>query len=212
MAIDSPEIAVFAKAPIPGYAKTRLIPTLGADGAARLQRALIERALATAIAARLGPVTLWCAPDPEHPAFVAAARRFGVALAAQASSDLGDRMLAAFEAAPGGLILIGTDCPCLEPRDLRAAAEATRSGADVVIAPAEDGGYGLIAATRPWPILFRDMPWSTERVARLTLERAAEAGLRLAQICPVWDVDTPADYARLTASGLLSARELAAPE
>ena len=62
-------VAILAKAPIPGFAKTRLIPLLGADGAARLQERLLERALATAVEAKLGPVTLWCAPDAESPFF-----------------------------------------------------------------------------------------------------------------------------------------------
>ena len=92
-------VAVLAKAPIPGYAKTRLIPLLGPEGAARLQGRLIERALATAVAAGIGPVTLWCAPDAEHPFFQRAPGARGVALAAQPDGDLGARMLAAFEAA-----------------------------------------------------------------------------------------------------------------
>jgi hypothetical protein len=113
-------------------------------------------------------------------------------------------MLACFEAAaPKGLVLIGADCPSLAPQDLRDAACALAEGADAVIAPAEDGGYGLVAARRPLPVLFRDMPWSTPWIASLTRERAAAAGLRLAELRPVWDVDTPADYHRLVDEGLL---------
>lgn len=199
-----PEVAVFAKAPVPGFAKTRLIPVLGLDGAAALQRRLIERAVATALAARIGPVTLWCAPDTEHEAFSDIEARFPIALRPQPAGDLGARMLASFECAgAGGLVLIGSDCPCLEPRDLRAAADALAAGADAAIAPAEDGGYGLIAARRPLPVLFRAMPWSTPWVASLTRERAAAAGLVLRKIRTVWDVDTPADYRRLAAAGLI---------
>lgn len=198
------EVAVLAKAPVPGFAKTRLIPLLGLDGAAALQRLLIERAVATALAARIGAVTLWCAPDTEHEAFFDLEARLPIALRPQPAGDLGERMLAAFDSAgAGGLVLIGSDCPCLEPRDLRAAAAALASGADAAIAPAEDGGYGLIAARRPLPVLFRAMPWSTPWVASLTRERAAAAGLALAEMRTVWDVDTPADYRRLVAAGLL---------
>src|SRR5215218_5030036 len=153
-------VAVLAKAPIPGYAKTRLIPLLGAEGAARLQQKLIDQALATAAAAEIGPVTLWCAPDVQHPFFWEAAQRHGAELAVQPGGDLGERMLAAFQAARHGkaLVLIGTDCPILTPRDLSAAA-VRLCKADVVMAQAEDGGYGLIAARRPIPELFDQMPW-----------------------------------------------------
>jgi uncharacterized protein len=203
-------LAVLAKAPVPGYAKTRLIPLLGPHGAAALQQRLIERALATALAARIGPVTLWCAPDDAHPFFQEAARRHGIRLAAQPDGDLGERMLAAFRHAPAGaaLVLIGTDCPILDPSDLRDVA-ALLSRADVVMAPAEDGGYGLIAARRPIPALFELMPWGTEWVAALSRERARREGLRLAEIGPTWDVDTPADFDRLYDADLLDIRDLA---
>jgi rSAM/selenodomain-associated transferase 1 len=192
-----PEVAVLAKAPIAGFAKTRLISLLGAEAAARLQERLIERALATAAEAAIGPVTLWCAPDDTHPFLREAARIHGAALAAQSAGDLGERMLAAFRAAPpDGLVLIGTDCPVLAPSDLAEAA-ALLAEADAVMAPAEDGGYGLVAAHRPIPELFENMPWGTERVAGLTRERAQAHGLRVVELRTVWDVDTPLDFERL---------------
>jgi uncharacterized protein len=94
---DRAGIAVFAKAPVPGYAKTRLIPMIGADGAARLQARLIKQAVATALAAALGPVTLWCAPNRHHDLFDSLAAKHGVNLHDQTGSDLGARMLHAFE-------------------------------------------------------------------------------------------------------------------
>ena len=203
------EVAVFAKAPVPGFTKTRLIPVLRPEGAAAFQRKLMEQAVRTALEAGIGPATLWCAPDPSHQAFADLAARFAVGLAPQVSGDLGARMLAAFDAAaPRPLVLIGTDCPSLGAQDLRDAADALRGGADVAIAPAEDGGYGLIAARCPMPILFRDMPWSTAKVMSLTRERARAAGLTLVERQTIWDVDTPADYERLVASGLLTVPEL----
>jgi len=203
------EVAVFAKAPVPGFTKTRLIPVLRPEGAAAFQRKLMEQAVRTALEAGIGPATLWCAPDPSHQAFADLAARFAVGLVPQVSGDLGARMLAAFDAAaPRPLVLIGTDCPSLGAQDLRDAADALRGGADVAIAPAEDGGYGLIAARRPMPILFRDMPWSTAKVMSLTRERARAAGLTLVESRTIWDVDTPADYERLVASGLLTVPEL----
>jgi rSAM/selenodomain-associated transferase 1 len=200
---EAAEVAVFAKAPIPGFAKTRLIPALGAQGAACLHAQLTEQAVAAAVCAAIGPVTLWCTPDTRHPFHGDLARRHGVRLAAQRGEDLGARMLAAFqEAASRRLILIGTDCPGLTPSDLHDAASGL-DGADVVIAPTEDGGYALIAAACPPPALFRNMPWSTDRVAALTRERAVAAGLKLQELRLLWDVDEPAHYERLAASGFL---------
>jgi uncharacterized protein len=202
-------VAVLAKAPVPGFAKTRLIPLLGAEGAARLQERLVDRALATALAAEIGPVTLWCAPDGTHAFFREAARRHGVRLAAQPEGDLGERMLSAFRAAPGGqaLVLIGTDCPVLDPSHLVDAA-ALLAGADVVMAPAEDGGYGLLAARRPIAELFEGMPWGTDQVAALTRERARSCGLRLTELPTVWDVDTASDVGRLRAAGLVDVADI----
>lgn len=193
-------VAVFAKAPVPGFAKTRLIPLLGEAGAAALHERLVERALVTACEAALGPVTLWGAPDGNHPFFGRAASRWtSIALASQPGGDLGARMLAAFAAATpaSALVLIGTDCPVLTPDDLCDAADALRQGADTVIAPAEDGGYGLIGARRPIPNLFVGIPWGTDQVAALTRGRANAAGIRLEELRTVWDVDTPDDCRRL---------------
>jgi glycosyltransferase A (GT-A) superfamily protein (DUF2064 family) len=71
------------------------------------------------------------------------------------------------------------------------------------VAPTEDGGYALIAAARPLPVLFDAMPWGTGEVMALTRERARQAGLRLNELRLLWDVDTPADYQRLVRSGLM---------
>ncbi|HEU0203075.1 MAG TPA: DUF2064 domain-containing protein, partial [Burkholderiaceae bacterium] len=90
-------IAVFSRAPVPGQAKTRLIARLGAEGAARLQQQLIERALARACAVAQAQVTLWVAGDGAAPFMHTVAQRHGVALAAQAGSDLGARMAHAFD-------------------------------------------------------------------------------------------------------------------
>jgi rSAM/selenodomain-associated transferase 1 len=202
-------VAILAKAPVPGFAKTRLIPVLGAEGAARLQERLISHALVTALDAGVGHVTLWCAPDAKNPFFREMARLGGVALAAQPADDLGTRMLAAFQAASPGraLVLTGTDCPVLTPTDIGDAI-ALLSDADVVMAPAEDGGYGLIAARRPIPELFERMPWGTDRVAALTRQRAGESGLRLAELRTIWDVDTASDFERLRDAHLVDVADI----
>ena len=202
-------IAVFARAPEAGEAKTRLIPRLGAEGAAALQQALIRRTLHTALAANVGSVSLWCTPDCQHPAFVECAKLFGVPLNPQQGADLGGRMFHAF----GRLcpqhrtLLIGTDCPALTATELRAAGLALAEGNDAVFIPAEDGGYVLIGLRRPIDSLFDGVPWGSDRVMDHTRESLRRAGLRWRELSPSWDVDRPEDADRLRASGLMQMPE-----
>jgi rSAM/selenodomain-associated transferase 1 len=195
---DRVEIAILARAPLAGQAKTRLIPLLGADGAARLQGWLLARAVATAAAADLGPIVLWCAGPPDHPDFRQCLGAGKVSLRAQPEGDLGVRMLAAAAAAksPGGVLIIGTDCPMLTPALLREAAEALRAH-DAVVFPAEDGGYVLIGMRRPAPELFAGIEWSTERVMAQTRERLLGLGWSWIEPATLWDVDRRGDYERL---------------
>ena len=192
-------IAIFAKAPVPGLCKTRMIPALGKEGAARLQQWLTRRTLAHALAAGTGPVVMCCAPDASHPFFAEAVGQ-GARLAVQHGPDLGARMHAAFEEIGGPVILIGSDCPAMSASHLAGVAERLRAGEEAVIIPAEDGGYVLIALRRPRAELFTDIPWGTERVFALTCERAEAAGIPLAVLPPLWDVDVTADLVRLVAA------------
>lgn len=198
-------IAVFARAPVAGEAKTRLIPRLGERGAAQLQAALTERALRTAVAADLGPVSLWCAPDCSHGAFGAARCQFPIRLHEQTGADLGARMCNAFEqlCMSGNVLLIGTDCPALTTVVLRRAARALGSGSDVAVVPAEDGGYVLIGMHRAAPALFETIAWGTRDVMTQTRARVRRARLSMNELAPLWDVDVPRDYDRLVASGCM---------
>jgi hypothetical protein len=189
-------IIVFARAPVPGAAKTRLVPALGAEGAARLHARLVERTLATACAAGIGPVELCCAPDAAHPFFAACAARFCVALTAQGAGDLGARMHRAL-AVDLPAVLVGSDCPALTPDVLHAAAAALRDDRDVVFAPAEDGGYALVAANRLRPGCFARIPWGSPEVMARQRSRLRACGLRWRELAPLWDVDLPSDLERL---------------
>ena len=145
MAMSSPNtsrvsIAIMAKAPIPGFAKTRLIPTIGAHAAAVLQERLTEHAVATAFAAGIGPVILCCAPDATHDSFLKMVARMKITLRPQPQGDLGARMLAAMAGSAGPVLVIGTDCPALTEIHIRSAAAALHDGTDVVLSPAERGG------------------------------------------------------------------------
>ena len=205
MAIDPDRIdvavAIMTRAPTPGATKTRLIPRLGADGAANLHRHLIRHALQVVAEARLGAVTLWCAPDATDPFLADIARVFDVATRAQPEGDLGARMRAAF-ADHCPLLLMGTDAPVIDEPLLRACAEGLRDH-DAVFLPAEDGGYALVGLRRPAPELFESMVWSVDTVMAETRRRLRARGLTFSEPAVVWDVDRPADVDRLIASSLL---------
>lgn len=189
-------VIVFAKAPVPGAAKTRLIPALGAAGAAQLHEWLVERALETACAADCGPVELCCAPDRAHPFFAACAARFDVSLTDQGAGDLGERMHRALAA---GLpaVLIGADCPAMTPEYLRDGAGALAAGYDAVLGPAEDGGYVLIGANRIRPDAFARIRWGGPDVMEQQRARLRETGWRWKELAPLWDVDRPDDLERV---------------
>lgn len=206
MSAETPSIAiaVFARAPVPGAAKTRLIPALGAEGAAALQRELTARALARACALPGARVTLWVAGDMAHPHIVEIAARHGVPVSAQVGSDLGARMHHAFVAAAGPLLLIGTDCPQMRVDDLAAAA-ASLVTHDVVLQPASDGGYVLIGLNCPRATLFDSIPWGEPTVLEQTRSRIAAAQLRCALLPVLDDLDTAADLRREIAAGRVTA-------
>ena len=193
-------VAILARAPVPGAAKTRLIPALGAVGAARLQRWMLQRTVAMALVADVGPVSLWCAGDPAHPDF-AVCRAFGrVDLHPQAEGDLGERMLAAVASSPtpAGTLVIGTDCPALDAAHLCESARALGDH-DAVVIPAEDGGYVLIGMKTPAPEAFAGVDWGSARVMAQTRQRLAALGWRWQEADPLWDVDLPQDLDRLFA-------------
>ena len=198
--MNSTVVIVFAKAPEPGAVKTRLIPLLGADGAAALHARLVKRTLETARAASLRPVELHCAPDTDDPFCGFCAGHYGVSLKSQADGDLGARMLSAITHALGAharVLLIGTDCPALTARHLRQADRALREGADAVFAPCEDGGYALIGLKRADARLFDRIAWGTDGVMAATRSRLRQLGWRWSELETLWDVDRPEDYQRL---------------
>ena len=189
-------IAILSRAPIPGQTKTRLIPALGAEGAAELHCRFLHATVRTALQAGLGPVTLWCTPDTSHPEFAACAALGPLTLCPQASGDLGQRMLATIN---GPTLIIGTDCPALTPAHLQQAAAALNEH-DAVLIPAEDGGYVLIGLHQPEPAVFADINWGTAQVLASTRQRLRDLGYSWRELPGLWDVDEAADLTRLSLS------------
>jgi rSAM/selenodomain-associated transferase 1 len=200
-------VIVFAKAPVPGLAKTRLAPALGEAGAAALALRMLHHALAQAVAAAVGPVELCAAPDATHPAVQSAAAHSGAVLSEQGTGDLGLRMHRAFARSlvrHGRALLMGTDAPSLSAAVLREASSALQDH-DAVFVPAFDGGYALVGLRRPDPRWFSDMRWSHARVMEETRERLRAAGARWAELTPVADIDEPADLVHLPPGWLAAA-------
>jgi hypothetical protein len=200
------DIAILARAPVTGEAKTRLIPAIGPRRAARLHRQLVLRTLAVARNANLGgDVVLWGTPSISHRFFRALKER-GMVCREQPAGDLGERMRSVLAATlPRPTLLIGTDCPILKADHLKQAAQALLSGHDAVFLPAEDGGYVLIGLRSPaHPLLFDGVLWGTQQVMTETRERLARLGYRWAEPAVLWDVDTPEDLARVRRANLLA--------
>lgn len=199
--MSATRILVFAKAPVPGRVKTRLIPALGTTGAARLARRMLDHTLEQALAARIGPVELCASPAIASRDWAGFTLPPGIEHSDQGEGDLGARLARASLRAlhlNNRVLLIGTDCPGLSARRLREAAAALERH-DAVIHPALDGGYPLLGLRAFHPSLFTDMPWSTAAVAELTLAR-----MQALEWC-VWvgdelaDIDEPADLIHLPA-------------
>ena len=182
-------IVVFAKAPVPGRVKTRLVPALGAEGAAALAADMLERTLAEAVASGLA-VELCGDPDP-----AGWYRGPPVSLTAQGDGDLGARLARAAKRVLGeddGVLLIGADCPALDRHRLAAAAGALAAH-DAILHPAGDGGYVLLGLRRFDPALFAGIAWSTAAVAAETAARIEALGWTLGTGDTLRDIDTPAD-------------------
>lgn len=191
----SSTLIVFAKAPVPGFAKTRLAEELGMEGAANLAGRMLEEALCQAVAADVGPVELCCNPNVSHQAFQSAVERFGVELTSQGSGDLGERMQRAIERAlqkSEQVLLIGTDVPQLDAARIRQANEALQSHSAVFI-PAHDGGYVLVGASQPMPEAFQGVAWSTAEVMHQTRQRLKDASIDYIELPVLHDVDHPED-------------------
>lgn len=197
-------IQVFCKAPLAGQVKTRLLPVLTAEQAMQVHIELTERLLKLLSKAALCPIQLWCSPSTEFAFFQQQAKKYSLSLHQQHPGGLGERM---FHALNAGLqdfkqvLLVGCDCPSLTATDFNRAITALKQGADVALAPTEDGGYSLIGVKQPQALLLSDlnMPWSTAQVLAITRARIKQQQLKSYETGVQWDVDTAADFARYQA-------------
>jgi len=193
-------LILFAKRPRHGKVKTRLAPTLGRDAALELYSAFLADSVGLLLSLPDGPELELCLDGP-WTADLGPVPHASLSLTEQGPGDLGQRMFRAFarshEAGAARTVLIGSDSPTLPPKRLSDAFRALRGGADLVVAPAEDGGYVLIGMRAPLPDLFGEVPWGQAGVMAATRRRAAECGIPIAELPGWYDVDGEAGLERL---------------
>lgn len=187
---SSARLVLFTRYPEAGRAKTRLIPAIGAERAAALHRRLTERSVATM---RASGLAIEIRSTGAGVAAFADWLGADLAIVDQGEGDLGDRLSRASR--EGATILLGADTPDLAAAHLQAAAAALDAG-HAVIGPAEDGGYWLLGVPKPMPALFAAMPWSTDRVAAITIERLSAEGFFPERLETLSDLDRPEDLSR----------------
>ena len=188
-------LVVFARNPVAGKVKTRLIPALGADGATALYREMLEATLVRTSQVSGIEVSLWC--DTPGESCKTLAESHGLGCFQQQGADLGARMHHAFSRQlrfSKRVILIGSDCPGMTADYLDSAFELLRTH-DAVIGPAMDGGYVMIGLKQPEPALFEQIAWGSSNVLDQTKARLRQLGLHAIELAPLHDIDTPGDLA-----------------
>ncbi len=195
MKYPNAKILVFCKAPVSGEVKTRLTPHLTFDQAADIHKQLASRTINLVTQSKLCPTELWCSPDSKHSFF----QTFGLALKQQQGNDLGERMSNALYTSLkncSSAILIGTDSPSMTIDILDLALTKLEKNNEIVIAPAEDGGYTLIGMNKYYRSIFENIVWGTETVFDQTMVKINVLNLNLYTLPMQWDLDRPDDLKR----------------
>ena len=193
-------IVVFAREPLLGKVKSRLAIEIGAQEALAVYRAMLARLGQLLTQAQIASWDLWVTSNCSHKDFLSICNKTNIYL--QNGQDLGARMDGAIQQTlrqenVESVVLIGTDCPAVTERYLNQALLALESGVDVVLGPAEDGGYVLVGMQRPITAVFEDIPWGTDQVMHRTLETLKAKELTYRLLDTLWDVDRPEDLVRL---------------
>lgn len=187
-------LLIFAKAPIPGEVKTRLQPHLSPELSADFHRRLVEHCLRVASTVDEVSVELWV--GSEHVWWSELARAYCLDIHYQCGDSLGKRMRNAMEHAldeSQHAVIVGTDCPFIDKPYIEKAFE-TLAQSDVVIGPADDGGYVLLGLSQCHEPLFESVDWGTERVLEQTQNKIRRLGLSLTLLNSLMDIDRPDDF------------------
>lgn len=188
-------LIIFSKAPIAGKAKTRMIPALGAEGAAALHGRLLEHCIQQAIASDCSPIYLYTALDPQHPFIQQMLARYPLIHRQQHGQDLGERMHNAFVEIDQPALLMGSDCPALSTVRLSSYAQLLQHQ-PALFTPAEDGGYTLVGLQKANAAVFQQVEWGSGKVMVQTRDQLRKLALPWHETETLWDVDRPEDLVR----------------
>lgn len=185
----------FAREPVVGAVKTRMMPHLSAAEACDLHCELVLWTTVSLLDAGLGPVEMVVAGAAEHSLFVRCRYQGLAGIGRQCGDDLGERM---YHALADGLlrcervILVGSDCPGIDRQYLHSAVRAL-DAAEVVLGPALDGGYVLVGARRINKGMFEGIVWGSDTVMVSTRERLRQLAVSWTELPPLADIDRPED-------------------
>ena len=190
-------LIIFAREPVPGKVKTRLNPELTRNQAAHVYKQILNRTIKLAIKSDFTSIQLWVDGKISHPFFCAIKKRYGIKFYSQYGHDLGSRMFYAFKFAlrtHSYAVLIGSDCPGLTFPDLEMASRLLLQGKDVVLGPANDGGYYLIGLKKNNRYIFENMKWGSSFVFNETNARAESLKWKSGKLPMHIDVDNARDF------------------
>ena len=193
-------LSVFTRVPVAGQVKTRLIPSLGVEGATNLYLAMLKKTLESARASNANKVSLCCTPTDEHASIINLASEHAMETQLQTGRDLGEKMCNAINSgleSHEAVIILGCDCPSVKIEDINCAVKKLESGYDAVLGPALDGGYYLIGLRKPHDDLFQNISWGTNTVLQATRSRLLEAGYSWHELPCYSDIDDKDDLVEL---------------
>ncbi len=195
-------LLLFAKAPVAGKVNTRLINDIGIDAATKLQHDLIHNRLQMLHKAGICDVRLMCVPDEHNEVFQFCEKQYSITLHTQIGDNLGARMFNGITAALQQYkfcVLIGTDAPALTAETIEQSIEELHNGVEVVIVPAEDGGYVLVAVRQALAFMFENINWGSADVMQQTRNKLTDNNISYKELACCWDVDRLEDYQRYLA-------------
>jgi len=198
-------LIMMARAPVVGQVKTRLAKSIGAQRAAGIYRNMAQAQIRKLLAANICPLELHVCPTVQHPFFIAMRCSGVVRVERQMGDNLGSRMLHALRSGlqrADAVILIGADVPGISIKQIEQVCMLLSDHKELIIMPADDGGYGLLGMSKVDAGLFRGVHWGTGRVCKQTVKRARQLGIRYRLFSSCYDIDYPRDLSRLRQLGV----------
>lgn len=190
------QLIIFAKSPVSGKCKTRLIPLLGEQAANDFYKELLLHTITIASQLNDIDIAVYAYPDTQHEFLQELAKEYSCSLHSQQGNNLGDRMHNAMQHSLQNhtqCVLIGSDCPSITPVYIQRAFNSLNSHT-ITIGPAKDGGYVLIGACEIQPDIFSNTEWSSGRVLQQCISNIERLDLRYELLETLWDIDTPNDF------------------